>query len=59
MAFKHYKRNIYVIASCTNERVNEEEIEFVDIHEDFEGRDRVTFKCPICEQKHTSLRFGR
>jgi hypothetical protein len=55
---RHYERIIYVNLSCNKERVDEREVEFVDICEDFEGRDRLTFVCPECKKHHTSLRFG-
>lgn len=59
MAFRHYKRNIFVYASCCNEKINEEEImEFINISEDFQGRDILTYKCPLCDEIHKSLRVG-
>ena len=49
---------IMVILPCRNERVPEASVEFLDIAEDFEGRDVLTFRCPSCGEVHTSLRFG-
>lgn len=51
-------RTIYVNLKCNKERVPEKDVEFVDIEEDFEGRDVLTFVCPVCGETHKSLRFG-
>lgn len=50
---------IQVILGCTKDWIDEDMVEFVDIEEDFEGRDVLTYKCPICDQIHRSKRFGR
>jgi hypothetical protein len=53
-----YERPITVILSCTKERMNEQEVTFLNIAEDIQGRDCLTFVCPKCGQDHTSFRFG-
>lgn len=47
-----------VILPCSKDRVSEEDVEFLDIEEDAEGRDVLTFTCPQCGETHKSLRFG-
>lgn len=47
-----------VILSCNQERVSEDRVKAVDIEEDIQGRDVLTFVCPECGQEHKSLRFG-
>ena len=53
-----YTRSVKVILSCNHEYCNEEDVEFVDISEDIQGRDRLTFICPVCGETHTSYRLG-
>jgi hypothetical protein len=53
-----YKRTIYVTLSCNRERMDESEVEFLDIEEDNMGSDVLYFKCPVCKKQHTSLRFS-
>jgi hypothetical protein len=50
---------IQVIMSCNKEWIDEQLVEFIDICEDIDGADILTFKCPICNEHHTSKRFGR
>jgi len=40
------------------EWIDENETEFVNIEEDFEGRDVLTFICPQCKTKQKSCRVG-
>lgn len=47
---------IYVTATCTGERIPEEEVEMENIEEDISGRDLVTFRCPACGEFHKSFR---
>lgn len=49
---------IYVVLTCTTERVDETEVEIENIEEDFQGRDVVTFQCPACGDTHKSYRIG-
>lgn len=51
-------RVIYVTKSCNHERIDEEEVEMLNISEDEHGRDVVAFECPDCGETHTSLRIG-
>jgi hypothetical protein len=50
--------NVSVRLSCNGDLVKEDKVESVDIREDFQGRDVLTFKCPECGKTHESLRFG-
>lgn len=52
------ERRIYVVLACNSERVDEEEIEFENIEEDFQGADVLTFICPRCGESHKSRRYG-
>jgi ribosomal protein L7Ae-like RNA K-turn-binding protein len=49
---------ITVILACDKTRIDEDQVEFVDISEDIEGRDVLRFVCPKCGQMHDSLRYG-
>jgi hypothetical protein len=51
-------RRIYVNLSCIQDKIDEREVETIDIEEDFQGRDILTFKCPECGKTHRSLRFS-
>ena len=44
---------------CSDCKANRDEatVEFIDISEDPQGRDMMTFKC-VCGSKQRSLRFG-
>ena len=50
---------IAVILECSGELMDEQLVTFVDIEEDFEGCDVMTFTCPHCHQDHKSRRYGR
>ena len=54
-----FERIIQVRLDCTGELVDEQEVEFVNIEEDFFGADMLTFKCPVCGENHKSNRYGR
>lgn len=59
MEFKMRWREIEVYLPCTDEYLPEDQVvEFLNIEEDFEGRDVLTFKCPRCLQVHKSQRFN-
>lgn len=49
-----------VIAQCDRSRIEFEPgaIDFLDIEEDFDGADIVTFECPICGEQHKSRVYG-
>ena len=49
---------VEVLLECNDEYVPEDQVEFLNIEEDFEGRDVLTFKCPVCGERHQSHRFG-
>ena len=52
------ERPIYVMLACTQDKIDERMVKFIDIQEDIQGRDVLTFQCPKCNRTHTSLRFG-
>lgn len=52
------QRPVVVVLSCNQERVEETKVEVLDIEEDFQGRDLLTFRCPDCRQEHKSYRLG-
>ena len=39
-------------------RFDEEDVEFLDIEEDFVGRDVESFRCPECGKEVKSFRYG-
>jgi len=51
--------SVVVVLSCSQDRVPEDEVEFVNIEEDMRGADVLTFKCPQCGEEHQSYRLGR
>lgn len=51
-------REVEVFLECSGDYIPEHEVEFLNIEEDFEGRDIMTFKCPECGKNHKSLRFN-
>lgn len=53
-----YQRVIRVVLSCNGDRIDERKVEVLNIEEDIQGRDVLTFKCPECKQTHKSLRLG-
>lgn len=44
-----------VFADCAKEWLNTKKVEFLDIEEGPQGEDRMTYKCPLCGEKHTSV----
>ena len=50
-------KRIRVYCEDCKKEVDESEVEFVDICEDPQGRDLLTFICP-CGSHQQSLRFG-
>ena len=38
--------------------IDEDKTEFVNIEEDFQGADVLTFICPVCKKARTSRRYG-
>jgi len=53
-----YKPKIVVILTCTGEKIPETDVEFLNIEEDIQGRDVLTFTCPKCKKTHKSYRLG-
>jgi Zn finger protein HypA/HybF involved in hydrogenase expression len=51
-------RPIKVRCKECDEWKDETTVETLDIEEDFQGRDILTFKCPDCGTKQRSLRLG-
>lgn len=58
MARYQYQRAIQVALSCNGDRVDEKDVTFLNIEEDFQGRDLLTFTCPVCSETHKSYRLG-
>ena len=50
---------IVVFCSECDEWMAEADTKFEGIEEDFQGRDLLTFKCPICNDSQRSYRVGR
>lgn len=48
---------IVVVLPCSQNRVPETDVEFVDISEDLLGRDVLHFICPECGARHESYRI--
>ena len=53
-----YHKIIRVYARCIMAYIDEVDVEFVDVQEDFEGKDVLTYICPHCLEEHQSKRFG-
>lgn len=50
---------IRVVLPCTKDYFDEAMLEeVIDIEEDMQGRDLLTFKCPECGKEHKSYRLG-
>lgn len=54
---KDYEKPITVICSKCG-RLNEKDTKFIDIAEDIQGADVLTFKCPHCGETRKSRRYG-
>ena len=51
-----WARSVKVMLTCIKEYKLESDVEFVNIEEDFEGRDLLTYICPECGEQHESFR---
>jgi hypothetical protein len=51
-------RSITVYCEVKQEWFDERKVKFLNIEEDFSGRDVLTFECPKCGKVHKSLRVG-
>lgn len=49
---------IKVYAPCLRDLILEADVEVIDIAEDIQGRDQLTYLCPYCQEEHTSVRLG-
>lgn len=56
MSTEAFERQVKVMLTCTKDWKLEEEVESINIEEDFLGRDVLTFVCPECGKTHQSLR---
>ena len=52
------EHNIRVYCTECAQWIPEDTVEFLNIEEDIQGRDKMTFNCPTCKTKNTSLRVG-
>ena len=57
---KKYKYEKKISVHCSNcpKWIDEKKVEFVDIEEDIQGHDLLTFICPECGTQQKSKRFG-
>lgn len=53
-----FKKTIRVYCGKCQEFVDEERTEFINIEEDFQGRDLLTFICPDCNTQQRAYRVG-
>ena len=53
------ERQVYVRCPECGSTHTTEEIEFLDVAEDIEGRDVATFNCPVTHNSNTSLVYSR
>lgn len=54
------KRHVPAIVKlpCSGDFESVDNVEFLNIEEDFQGRDVMTFGCPMCGNHHKSLVFA-
>lgn len=55
---KQYQKKIQVRCGHCKMWINEDKTEFVNIEEDMQGADILTFVCPDCGQTSKSRRYG-
>ncbi len=53
-----YEKKIQVNCSKCHLWLDEKEVIFMNIEEDIQGADILTFKCPKCKTEQKSRRFG-
>jgi len=46
------------VSLCNQELIDENLVEFINIEEDIQGRDIMTFRCPLCGLEHRSYRVS-
>ena len=52
------KKKIKVYCKRCKEWHDEDDVGFVDIEEDMQGADILTFICPVCQSMQKSRRYG-
>ena len=52
------ERPILLALPCNGDRIDESTVTLENIEEDIQGRDLVTFQCPVCGKQHQSYRLG-
>ncbi len=55
--WKHEKTIKVNCAKC-HKWIDEKKTKFIDIEEDIQGADILTFECPLCKTEQKSKRFG-
>jgi phage FluMu protein Com len=58
MKRKRYRPPVTVHCKTCDKKIDEAKVEFINIEEDFQGRDWMTFKCPDCKKVGKSFRYG-
>jgi len=53
-----YRKLIKVYCTECKEWHDEKKVEFLDIEEDIQGADVMTFRCPDCGTRQKSRRYG-
>ena len=58
MGKKQWEKKFKVHCGKCHKFINEDEVEFLNIEEGFDGADVETFKCPECGTEQQSKIFG-
>jgi predicted RNA-binding Zn-ribbon protein involved in translation (DUF1610 family) len=53
-----FKKVIQVWCTTCKDYFDEKKVEFINIEEDLQGLDVLTFRCPECGEVHKSFRRG-
>ena len=53
-----YEPPVVVVLSCNGDKVDENDVKTLNIEEDIQGRDLLTYVCPECGKEHKSYRLG-
>jgi hypothetical protein len=56
--WKQFKKSIKVHCSACHSWIDEDMVKFINIEEDIQGADILTFECPHCKTQQKSKRFG-
>jgi predicted RNA-binding Zn-ribbon protein involved in translation (DUF1610 family) len=54
----YFGRHPARVMLCDRDMADETTVEILDIEEDMDGADVVTFVCPVCGEQHKSRRYG-